>query len=106
MSLHKLLLVVFLGCIQPISSPMMKRILGFCCCCAAAGVLAAATATNDASRPRQSLLVTHGLFPQFWLPKLSRQPAPDCSSNEASARQGCVALRLEAQIGHAGLVGV
>ena len=30
-----------LGCIQPMSSPMMKRILGFCCCCccAAAGVL-------------------------------------------------------------------
>src|SRR3954453_17129922 len=33
-----------LGCIQPISSPMMKRMLGFCCCCcccccAAAGVL-------------------------------------------------------------------
>src|SRR5262249_13668782 len=27
-------------------------------------------------------------------------------SNEASARQGGVALRLEAQIGHAGLVGV
>src|SRR5215510_14131715 len=104
MSLHKLLLVVFLGCIQPISSPMMKRILGFCCCRAAAGVLAAATATNDASSPRQSLLITHGLFPQFWLP--SRQPAPDCSSNEASARQGGVALRLEAQIGHAGLVGV
>src|SRR5882672_7883117 len=30
-----------LGCIQPMSSPMMKRILGFCAgCCAAAGVLA------------------------------------------------------------------
>jgi hypothetical protein len=29
------------GCIQPMSSPMMKRILGFCGgCCAVAGVLA------------------------------------------------------------------
>ena len=29
-----------LGCIQPMSSPMMKRILGFCAgCCAVAGVL-------------------------------------------------------------------
>src|SRR5882724_1173656 len=29
------------GCIQPMSSPMMKRILGFCAgCCAVAGVLA------------------------------------------------------------------
>jgi hypothetical protein len=26
-----------LGCIQPMSSPMMNKILGFCCC-AAAGV--------------------------------------------------------------------
>ncbi len=46
-----------LGCIQPMSSPMMKRMLGFCCCCAAAGALAAITATNDTSRPRQNFLV-------------------------------------------------
>jgi hypothetical protein len=46
-----------LGCIQPMSSPMMKRMLGFCCCCAVAGTLAAIAATNNASRPRQSLLV-------------------------------------------------
>src|SRR5262249_47996351 len=26
-----------LGCIQPMSSPMMKRMLGFCGCCASAG---------------------------------------------------------------------
>ncbi len=29
-----------LGCIQPMSSPMMKRMLGFAGACAAAGVLA------------------------------------------------------------------
>ena len=29
-----------LGCIQPMSSPMMKRMLGFCAGCAVAGVLA------------------------------------------------------------------
>ena len=40
-----------LGCIQPMSSPMMNRMLGFCCCCAAAGVLAAVTAANSASKP-------------------------------------------------------
>src|SRR5215813_1445265 len=37
---------------------MMKKMLAFCCCCAAAGALAAAAAANDASKPRQSLLVT------------------------------------------------
>src|SRR5215831_11767683 len=42
-----------LGCIQPMSSPMMKRMLGFCCCCALAAVMAA----NDARRPRQKFLV-------------------------------------------------
>ena len=40
-----------LGCIQPMSSPMMKRMLGFCCCCAAAGTLAAVTTANSASKP-------------------------------------------------------
>src|SRR5215471_6384430 len=56
MSLHKLLLVVFLGCIQPMSSPMMKRMLGFCCCCAAAGVPATETAAHNASRPAKTFL--------------------------------------------------
>src|SRR5215472_19312122 len=42
-----------LGCIQPMSSPMMKRMLGFCCCCAFAAVMA----MNDESRPRKSFLV-------------------------------------------------
>src|SRR4051812_33846631 len=40
-----------LGCIMPMSSPMMKRMLGFCCCCAAAGVLATATTADSASKP-------------------------------------------------------
>src|SRR6476661_1907737 len=40
-----------LGCIIPISSPMMNRMLGFCCCCAAAGMLAAVIAAIEASKP-------------------------------------------------------
>ena len=37
-----------LGCIQPMSSPMMKRMLGFCAgCCAVAGVLAGPDNEND-----------------------------------------------------------
>src|SRR5262245_26955091 len=58
-----------LGCIQPMSSPMMKRMLGFaccccccaccccgrgggscCCCCAVAGRLAAIPAATNAGR--------------------------------------------------------
>src|ERR1700746_2281023 len=54
-----------LGCIHPISSPMMNRILGFCCCCAAAGEPTTETAANDASRPSQILLAFIALFPQL-----------------------------------------
>src|SRR5215510_14442173 len=46
-----------LGCIQPMSSPMMNRMLGFCSCCAAAGALAAIAATSEASKPNQEFLV-------------------------------------------------
>src|SRR5262245_23910759 len=42
-----------LGCIQPISSPMMKRMLGFCCCCADAGPLAIEKTAAPASKPSQ-----------------------------------------------------
>ncbi len=45
-----------LGCIQPMSSPMMNRMLGFCSC-AAAGALAIVARANDASRPSQAALV-------------------------------------------------
>src|SRR5437660_12248732 len=40
---------------MPMSSPMMKTMLGFCCC-AAAGALAAVSATNVVSKPRQKFL--------------------------------------------------
>src|SRR5215510_4527779 len=39
-----------LGCIQPMSSPMMKRMLGFCCCCAAAGRFATIPTARSAAR--------------------------------------------------------
>src|SRR5262245_46524513 len=47
-----------LGCIQPMSSPMMKRMLGFCCCCAAAGMLATVTVASTANNPRQMFPAT------------------------------------------------
>src|SRR5215510_14126801 len=47
-----------LGCIQPMSSPMMKRMLGFCCCCAAAGMLATVTVASMANNPRQMFPAT------------------------------------------------
>src|SRR6187399_62575 len=52
-----------LGCIQPMSSPMMKRMLGFCCC-AAAGILAADIAAIEANKPSQMYLaMLMGWFP-------------------------------------------
>src|SRR6266581_7528577 len=45
-----------LGCIQPMSSPMMKRMLGFSGCCAAAGMLDAITAASSVDKPSQQVL--------------------------------------------------
>src|SRR5262249_45085612 len=89
-----------LGCIQPMSSPMMKRMLGFCCgCCAAAGVFAAITAPDSASRPRQKFLVMlMDLFSIVWLPEMGRQPAPDFDDRvgrlQYRHRNGCAASHL------------
>src|SRR5580658_7640817 len=47
-----------LGCIQPMSSPMMKRILGFVGCCAEGCELAATTAAAPASRLSQDFRLT------------------------------------------------
>src|SRR5262245_1296776 len=58
-----------LGCIQPMSSPMMNRMLGFCSCCAAAGALAAIAATSEASKPNQEFLVM--LLPHYFSKSLS-----------------------------------
>src|SRR5215813_8559846 len=77
-----------LGCIQPISSPMMKRMFGFCCCsCAAAGTLAAVTATNDASKPIQNFLVIlMARASSVRCPKRGRQPsAVDNATNHLFA---------------------
>src|SRR5262249_50726192 len=41
------------GCIRPMSSPMMKRMLGFCCC-ADAGTFASERAAAPANKPSQS----------------------------------------------------
>src|ERR1700741_2666081 len=49
-----------LGCIQPMSSPMMKRILGFCC--AEACVFAATTAAAPTSRLSQTLVLAFMLL--------------------------------------------
>ena len=51
-----------LGCIQPMSSPMMKRMFGFCGVCAAAGVLAGPDNASDISADAPS--------------SAARQPAP------------------------------
>src|SRR5215467_13374174 len=58
-----------LGCIQPMSSPMKKRMLGLLCCwdccCAQAGMLANENVVNATSRPLETY------FDIMWnLPKL------------------------------------
>src|ERR1043165_329600 len=68
-----------LGCMMPISSPMMKRMLGFCCCCAAAGRLAAEIAAIEATQPGQTYLTIRILRFLPRLPVTGRQPVPDCS---------------------------
>src|SRR5262245_15127258 len=45
-----------LGCIQPMSSPMMKRMLGFCPCWADAGMLAIVVAVHITTRAPQIVL--------------------------------------------------
>src|SRR5262245_54411071 len=45
-----------LGCIQPMSSPMMKRMLGFCPCWAEAGMLAIVVAVHITTRAPQIVL--------------------------------------------------
>src|SRR3954470_14494151 len=67
------------GCMMPMSSPMMKRMLGFCCCCAAAGRLAADIAAIEVSKPSQIHLTTLMLDLLPRLPVTGRQPVPDCS---------------------------
>jgi hypothetical protein len=47
-----------LGCIQPMSSPMMKRMLGFCCC-ADAGMIAVDRVENETNSPSQIFLLAH-----------------------------------------------
>src|SRR5215475_15604838 len=43
------------GCMMPMSSPMMKRMLGFCCCWADAGGMAAVKEAAHASAPSHLL---------------------------------------------------
>src|SRR5262245_12665692 len=96
-----------LGCIQPMSSPMMKMMLGFCCCCAAAGRFATIPAATNASRARHA-------FPMMFIRTLltfrlrggrtietieePRMGLLDCRREQS--------LRLETRIDHAGLVHV
>src|SRR5262245_21442037 len=46
-----------LGCIHPMSSPMMKRMFGLLCACADACCGAPAAAMDAANRPSQSFLL-------------------------------------------------
>src|SRR5262245_23053418 len=93
-----------LGCIQPMSSPMMKRMLGFCCCCAAAGRFAAIPMATNASRAGQSLRMSfmEDLL-TFRLGTGKATEQPHMGSLYCRRERS---LRLETRISHAGLVHV
>src|SRR5262249_29932150 len=57
---------------QPMSSPIMKMMLGFCCCCAATGS-ATVMVEQNVSTASQAIRVMLMVFPQF-LSELLRRP--------------------------------
>jgi len=67
-----------LGCIQPMSSPMMKRMFGFCpCCYAEAGTLAIVVAVLNTTRAHQIALNLLIVIPYSMLAaELRPQPSP------------------------------
>src|ERR1700748_1256450 len=83
-----------LGCIQPMSSPMMKMMLGFCPCWAEAGMLAIVVAVHSTARAPQIVLnMLMVAFPRCWLPKPGPQPSPNSTHQPAlplSTMQGHV----------------
>src|SRR5580704_8860421 len=70
------------GCIQPMSSPMMKRMLGFCCCCAKAGTAAATKTAEAANKPSRIFLA---VLMVYFLPVRS-----DCLKRASSLCPGKV----------------
>src|SRR5690348_18139778 len=94
-----------LGCIQPISSPMMKRILGFCPW-AEAGTLAIVVAAHNAARAPQITLNMLFPFLECRLPKPGPQPSP-VSTHQPSlpAESRVVMLRGNAGRPGAGEIG-
>src|SRR5262249_60356761 len=77
-----------LGCIQPMSSPMMKRMLGLaCCCCAAAGGLVTTPTASAANRPSQTVLVMLRLL-RVGCPRGAGSLRPNATA-PSDARRGC-----------------
>src|SRR4051794_9635005 len=74
-----------LGCIQPISSPMMKRMLGFCCGCDwARAEPGAAEAAHNAAKPNQA----ERLVLMVALLQVSCRAAPGSGISSAGNRPG------------------
>src|SRR5215813_2344878 len=66
-----------LGCIHPMTSPMMKRMFGFGDgCCAIAGAFVVIAAANSPIKPSQSLLLGVMIELPFPLLTQKRVPAP------------------------------
>src|SRR5262249_61834926 len=102
-------------CIQPMSSPMMKRMFGFCCwgccggvcgcgCCAATGVLATIPTATDASSASHRFCTT--FIEDLLTSKLGTGRAIEQPHRGLFYCRREQSLRLKTSGDHAGLVGV
>src|SRR5262245_52195029 len=78
-----------LGCIQPMSSPMMKRMFGFGDgCCAFVGAVVANAAANDPIKPSKIFLpVMIEAFPSVRLKNANAGPYPSVAGSCTRARR-------------------
>src|SRR6516164_1436224 len=86
------------------SSPMMKRMLGFCCCCAAAGRFATIPTATNASRAGQSFRMN--FIEDLLTFRLGRGRALEQPRVGLFYCRREQSLRLETRINHASLVRV
>src|ERR1700757_4770149 len=81
-----------LGCIHPMSSPMIKRMLGFCPCWAEAGLLAIVVAVHNTTRAHQiTLNMLMVAFPSVGCrsPGRSLRPPPPTKSLFFAHAEAC-----------------
>src|ERR1700737_2953122 len=80
-----------LGCIHPMSSPLMKRMLGFCCCCADADGIHAVVAARSVNAASQMTLVSR--IPRFLMLAARDGPAA-CARSQCAESHDSTGISL------------